>query len=60
MIKAPLDTASPAAIASMEMGTGHESAVEAVVTGRRILKCFLPPESKYCGASYKASMCVSE
>lgn len=42
MIKAPLDTASPAAIA--EMGVGRESAVEAVAFGRRVFfKDFLPP-----------------
>lgn len=35
MIKAPLDTASPAATASMGVGLGRESAVEAVVFGRR-------------------------
>lgn len=40
-IKAPLDTASSAATASM--GMGRESAVEAVVFGRRCFKYFLPP-----------------
>lgn len=60
MIKAPLDDASPAAIASMETGMGHELAV---VFGRRFKSVFFLSKdlkSKYCGASYKASMCVSE